>query len=487
MKNIKYFFLINKTEKKTRIKMFIFKCIILLLFKLKAFVLISKILKNFTKKLVSKNKQTNFINLKKKVNILVLDQVRFRGDLEVLAAEKNFQIITISWTILLYLLSTFVRHPTSYEKKNLTKSIFGIRWDFRLASSNSTLFQQRQNYRIFLKYVLPLFLKSLNIDLILNSDFRYRREADFVKVASEIGYPHICFYREAMHMSPAIYKVASERNKIMGKFYGKAILVQNKVTKDMLISSGIVNKEKIFIRGLPRMDYFLKSIKTHKNYVKSKQLKIITYFSSPIDIPISENGFIHDPNNIKPNKLFDFSDTIMKTFEALVEIAQKNKDIKIIIKLKDQHAKNKSNISHLNFLNQAIKKYSAGAKITNIEVESEKSSIDILKISDVVCGMQSTTLMEAALMKKPVILTHFDSLINQHSSDEALIYYKSQKMFFIPRNKNEFNKIVLNKLANPFVTKKMYNLQKKYFNEHISFLDASASKKTLKLINAFTK
>ena len=34
-------------------------------------------------------------------------------------------------------------------------------------------------------------------------------------------------------MSPAIFKVASERNKIMGKFYGKAVLVQNKVTKDV--------------------------------------------------------------------------------------------------------------------------------------------------------------------------------------------------------------------------------------------------------------
>ena len=90
-------------------------------------------------------------------------------------------------------------------------------------------------------------------------------------------------------------------------------------------------------------------------------------------------------------------------------------------------------------------------------------------------------------MKKPVILTHFDTLINQTSSNEALIYYKSQKMFFTPHNKKDFKKILLNKLANPHITKKMYDKQKDYFNKHISFLDASATSKTLKLINAFTK
>ena len=109
--------------------------------------------------------------------------------------------------------------------------------------------KQREAYRGFLRKFLPVFLRRLGVDIVVNSDARYRREADFVRVASELGVPHICYYREALYMQPAQFKHAVDRHRLLGPFYSRFIAVQNAVARQTFVEANICPHLKILLFG----------------------------------------------------------------------------------------------------------------------------------------------------------------------------------------------------------------------------------------------
>ena len=208
---------------------------------------------------------------KKIITILVLDVDRFRGDIEIFSKDKNLRFLTISWSLLKYMLSCYIEEPTTSEKK-LNNLGTGFRSKFRMSKPGSKIYKGRTEYRNFLANFLPLLFNKFRINVIMNSDFRYRREADICLVASKLGLSHICYYREALYISPAQYNSAVLRHKEYGYFTGKYIAVQNKVTKKMFLESGIATSHQIKIRGCPRMDNYIKKCPI----IKKLNLKIKT-------------------------------------------------------------------------------------------------------------------------------------------------------------------------------------------------------------------
>ena len=129
--------------------------------------------------------------------VLVLDSERFRGDLDIFSREEDIRILCISWPLLRHLLASFVHQPTACEKAALPPGL-SPRLAFATAEPGSRTARERECYRSFLQRFLPRFFERLGVDLTMNSDYRFRREHDVIQVAAELGYPHICYFREAM-------------------------------------------------------------------------------------------------------------------------------------------------------------------------------------------------------------------------------------------------------------------------------------------------
>ena len=91
-----------------------------------------------------------------------------------------------------------------------------------------------------------------------------------------------------------------------------------------------------------------------------------------------------------------------------------------------------------------------------------------------------------SIMGKPVILTHFDSLLDQEGADQGLIYYNNSNLFDVARNKKHLKQILLDKILNPKSNNTNIKRIFDYFDEHISFINGSAAQKTLNILRRFS-
>ncbi len=400
-----------------------------------------------------------------KITVLVLDYERFRGDVDLFSHAEDMRILTISWNLLRFLLASYVHEPTLAEEKKRTSPV-GIRWDFACAEPGSCIYAERQRYRRFLECFLPVFLDRLGVDVVMNSDFRYRREADFVRIAAELGYPHICYYREAMYIVSANYHLAVERHKIFSPFYGDLIAVQNEITRRMFLDSAIAAPDKIAVRGCPRMDEFIADLDTPAKSAKDRRRQI-AFFSCPRGAQLKDLAH------------FDFFTTTRHVVRALAELAAADPELRVVIKMKDMHIN-----GQLAELEKEVQRVAGSEQgLPNIQFETGRMAAhDVIRQSDVVCAMQSTVVLEAAIAGKPVILPHFREMRERDGAEEVLMYREYYDLFDVPDNSDTLKALVLERLTQGDIEPHIKTQRRALFEEHVSPLDGGATQKSLDLI-----
>ena len=427
-----------------------------------SYLFISEFKTNRRKALFFKKK-----NPKKIKNILVLDALRFRGDLEIFSdEEENICFWTISWSFLDHMMKSFIIDNDSSKYQN---QAIGFRSRFRMEKENSDIHVQRKKYREFLRLFLPILFKFYDFKMILNSDHRYRREADICRVSSELGFTHICYYREALYITKSNYFLAVKRHAEFGKFYGKAVLVQNEITKKMFVESGMLNENQIFIRGCPRMDNYISKIKKNKK-PKRKNFIQISYFSCPTRDKTS---------NLKRIDLFKYS---LNTIITIAEFCDNNRNIKFIIKFKDMH------LSQLPIIKQKLKNKFNNNIPTNIFFETGRMAAqEIILSSDIVVSMQSTIVLEAAISGVNVILPHFKDLREQDGSKDVLMYQEYRDLFDVPEDYNDLVKIIEDRIKTKKIDKNKLKKTRQLFEKYVSPLNENATITSLNLIKRFLK
>jgi glycosyltransferase involved in cell wall biosynthesis len=406
-------------------------------------------------------------NLKKndaKTTVLVLDYDRFRGDVDLFSRAEDMRILSISWNLLRFLLAAYVYLPTEQEVRALPPGRMS-RTDFALAGPGSRTYHEREGYRRFLRRFLPVLMDQLGVDVVMNSDFRYRREADFVRVAAEAGYPHICYYREAMYIVPTYYHFAVERHQAFAPFHGDLIAVQNEITRRMFLDSGIAAADKIVIRGCPRMDAFVTKLDV-KPQSWPRNRRQIAFFSN------------QRKTTLKDYSRFDLFSTSRKVARALAELAREDPKLHVVFKVKDMH------IDQLNDLEDEIHQCMGnGVWPANIEFVTERMAAhDVIAKSDIVCAMQSTVVLEAAVAGKPVILPHFREMREQKGADEALMYREHRDLFDVPDDAEALKELVRQRLAQPDIATDVMARRRALFEQHVSPLNGSATEISLALI-----
>ena len=403
-------------------------------------------------------------NLKKIKNILVLDASRFRGDLEIFSdKEENICFWTISWSFLEHMMKSYV---TDNDSSKYSNQAIGFRSRFRMEKENPDIYEQRKKYRQFLRLFLPILYKFYDFKMILNSDHRYRREADICRVSSELGFTHICYYREALYITKSNYLLAVKRHAEYGKFYGKAILVQNEITKKMFVESRMLDENQIFIRGCPRMDNYISRIKNKKP--KSKNFRQISYFSCPAGAQTS---------NLKRIDLFKHS---LNTIITIAKFCAKNRNINFIIKFKDMH------LSQLPIIKEKLKNTFNDNVPENIVIETGRMAAqEIILSSDIVVSMQSTIVLEAAISSVNVILPHFKDLRKQKGAKDVLMYQEHRDLFDVPEDYNDLVKIIKNRIQTKKINKNKLKKVRQLFEKYVSPLNENATKTSLNLIKRF--
>jgi hypothetical protein len=120
-------------------------------------------------------------------------------------------------------------------------------------------------------------------------------------------------------------------------------------------------------------------------------------------------------------------------------------------------------------------------KIPNLTIRDDLDLHDLFFETDVVCGLQTSALLEAAVIGLPVIIPYFKDVQNQ-KYDERLFYRDAYDFFDIAKDVNELESIITYRLHNPTIDEKIMEDRRAYFEKHISSVKGDATEKYVALI-----
>jgi len=384
-----------------------------------------------------------------KITILALWPDHFRGDLEVLVSTGEFRVlqIPVHWqTRLIY----------QYYPKNVN------RLDIHNPSPGDPLYKNKKELQCFLTEFLSRLFKKFNVDCVIGSHVEHKENLDWGEVSNNIGVPYIVFHRENLLASANMKKFVLERVKRIGCFNGSHMVVHNEVCRQFYIDNGYVGPDRISTLGCLRMDKFITKVQQCQTVInRRKKVVIFPFYLS----------------QFRDYSLYPCFRDIYTTF---LKFANEHSEIDVVIK-----PKNKKEYKNLyEMLDRIIEGTEiVFEKISNLYIRSDLDVQELLFEADVVCGLRTTALLEAAIVGKPVIIPYFKDL-QDPKYDGYIIFRDSFHLFDIAKDVNELESLILKRLHNQTIDKKIMEGRKALFESFISSLDGDATEKYVALIKS---
>ncbi len=251
--------------------------------------------------------------------------------------------------------------------------------DDKYFSSDETVEKAKKNYRNFLVKTLEIFNKKHNFKGILSFNFRYKAEKELHLACKILKIKFIVCQKESLHIgdNSPLTELYIKTNSLNGEFKGDYMTVYTKKFKEVLINASIISSKKIFVVGMPRADYYYENI-----IPKKKHVLLLMPFWMP-------------PKNLEQKLPFDLKKYSQNITNVMLDFALKNPNENVVIKMKmfdkfDKH------------LESIIKK----KNIKNILIKRGGVAKNLIRDAKVVVGFQTTGLLEALILRKPIIIPY---------------------------------------------------------------------------------
>lgn len=331
----------------------------------------------------------------KRPMLLALMPERFRGDLEALE-NAGYGILRIysPW---------------------MSRIIFSY---FRLGADFDTIFTHQNDPLIDVQYrrlsaVMVPFLRKLstafNIDAVISAATHYGPAYLWGSNSKEAGTPFIVLHRECLHASPHRRDFWTEKWSKTPTYKANGIIVQNETARQTFIKSKIVSPDHIYTTGALRMDgYIDRALSARHTFPESPQ---VTFFSFT---HASGLGMVA-PHWSAKKETTGFAMQFEKSHGAFARFAAENPHISCIVKVKWLHI-------WQDRVHEAAKL--AGVQLeelTNFRITEEDNPHDLIISSSVVCGFGSTTLLEAALAGRPVVVPLLGEALDPTYQDKIIL------------------------------------------------------------------
>jgi len=380
------------------------------------------------------------------LSIMALNVDRFRGDLEVLA-QNGFTVYLMPYA---WQTRIFYAYRDRDDRENF---LFQKCYDRRIA-------YDRSRVRKFLAVLLSKLYSSHNIDCVVGANLFYNQDIDWGAVSSLLGYPYIILHRENLVVNDCFYRIFIDRAKKLKKirFSGDAIIFHNEIVSNIYKKYSGVDADRIHAYGALRMDSFIKKISS--GFSVNKINKTVTLF------------YFHPRGGIISDKNYGFYELFHNVMNSYIQLAIKNPNIDFVIKHKDLRWEMAQHILSIYDINY----------IDNLTIYGpEKNAQELIFESDVVTGFCSTTMLEAAIAKKPVVFP----LFSEASKDEYrdfLCFKDYLEIFDLAHSTVEFSNLIIKNIHNAKISADVMRLRRDKFNEIVSPLSGDASIKYSELI-----
>jgi hypothetical protein len=352
----------------------------------------------------------------KRYRILMLDRVVFTQDvLASLGSGSEFEVVK----------------PLNNSIKGLAHGILPAYLDdnFYLTDEAQAIACKRR-YREFLKAMWCGLERYVKFDAVVTGNFGYYAERELALVLEEMGTPFIAMHKEnlkspgRMEFSKIIYR---DRR---GPFGGRKIVVYNEGERALQIETRVASPEKITVCGMPRLDRVHEWRRNNAGKQRSAHRRprvLLFSFTPKAVLPRigrrPQAGFVGNAERIEESlELLNWEELSRQTHQAVLTLAKENPEIGVVIK-------SKARVREQSEMRRMI---GEETKLPdNLEIVAGGDPLDLIKKSDVVCGFNTTGLLEALATGKPVIVPRFAEAMERNMQpyivdlEDAVEYAKS--------------------------------------------------------------
>jgi hypothetical protein len=393
-----------------------------------------------------------------RITILALDSERYRGDLEVLASAPEFRVLHIKqkWQVL------FLGRIYS-DIYNLTLD------DYFNAKPKDAIYNEILLAKKFTKKFLKKLISMIGIDCVTTVNYRYIEDLDWTIAAENNNIPYILLYRECLLQKETRFYDDVKYRHSKYKFHGSHIVVHNDTCKDSFVESGYCKESDVTTVGALRMDQYIKDTNKVIDNKNKRKTVVLFYFPYSMSLfgkrgkpPTSDYKYKYVYSIWKDRKLL-FKDV----HTAIAELSLDHPDIDFIIKPKKIMMDSKS----WSYYEEVLKEI--GFNREEVENYSVNPYADVHKLmlnSDVICALQSSTVIESSISGKPIILPIFKNY-RQTDNYKDFTWRRYTDLFTVADDKNHFKKMILESINKPPIDHAVLDKRKKVFKKFFNDIE----------------
>jgi len=406
-----------------------------------------------------------------KVGLFALCPERFRGDLEALESMPDFLIIRCP-TSLAYMLNALYMQNAKDPNGNYHKN------DYFMESKAGKFEKQKAQLTAFYSLLLPRLFKRYQIAAVLVPNFTMP-QFDLIGVtAKNLGYPYIVLHREGLVTAPELIETNRRWVNTAGPFPGSFVIVHNEILKTTLVESGYVSNKEISALGCIRMDDLIERIANSDKttHQESEQKKLVLFSFTPGSGFVGISGAIH-MKHFPEDRSTGLWRLFSATHRVVGEIARDHPNIEVVIKTKWEE-KWHEEIENI-WRDAGIDVASMG----NLHLSSSGDAHDLIFESTAISSYGSTTMIEAAIVGRPVIFPYFEEA-NYEEYQSYIFFRDHQDLFDVASGAEQYKDLLLERLYNNWnISPGLLERRREVFDQYVSSIKGGALKRYVSEIN----
>ena len=375
--------------------------------------------------------------------LLALSPLRFRKDLELLAATRRYRVLAFD-----------------KSRMNLLTNLFydGLKPTYPLlthAAHDARFHAAQAAFRSFLRRFLPYFFERSGVSAVLTASFYYGQDFDVARESAALGLPWIVINRENLISTPKHRERVEQLCRTGGRFEGRLLIVHNRAVRDAMLAAGYAPEQTVQALGCLRMDDFVRRIAAP---APARRRKRVTLFSFSHGVGLQGLSKVFSPGGGA-----GFVRLFSNVHATLGRLAVERPDVDFVIKPKWLAGDWGREIDAALRL--------AGVKpgaAPNLTVTDSEDAQDLILSSDVVCGFGSTTLLEAGVAGKQVVVPMFDEALKPEYQDYVILRDRLPQLFSVAGSADEFRHAILRALAEAEVPPQTMEARWDAFEEFVS-------------------
>jgi len=342
-------------------------------------------------------------NTKNRIRLLVLNEERYRADLAVLADHPEVELIGLPSKVQHLVNSVWISELREISKKNP---------DAYIQNTDPRVRKARDALTFFLRSLLIILQRRLGIDGLITCTFYYRQDRDWEVAATALNIPFFILHKENMKDRVIHEKSIKRYQEKHFQYVGKRIFLFNELEKEVLLSAGVCDESVISVVGGLRMDAIHKKVSEGRVGEPGREVVLFSFHHCI--------GLLKIPNVygfFSPDRKVGFVDYFDKVHAAIAQFADANPDIKVIIKPKWEQGwadQIRSAIQRVSGLN--------ANEIPNLIITADIPAQELIERASVVVGINSTTLLEAKLFGRRVVVPLFAEALDKYYDDHVYFH-----------------------------------------------------------------